>query len=125
MSTTTTGSTVESVQKFVTTGGLAFGALAAVAPGLLHRVYGTGDLGPGGLHMTQLWGTAVAATGVLGLMMPPEDRQRALAVAAAMNTANALLATAASGLPARARLGSAVSFAVFAAVSAYGALSDG
>lgn len=122
----TTAPTVQSapsVQQFLTAGAVVFGAVGAVAPRLLHRTYGTGDVDAGGLHMTQLWGTAVMATGVLGLMAPPEDRQRALATAAVMNVTNALFATTASGLPARTRVGSAVSSAVFAAAATYGALA--
>ncbi len=109
------------IQQILCVGGIATGALAALAPGLFHRLYGTGEVDDIGLSMTRYFGNALAAGSVLVGLADDEHRKTALGVAAAFNCTSALLSFAAGDVPVGTRIRAGLTSAAFAGLAAYGA----
>ena len=99
-------------------GAVGFGALAVLAPQLMARTYGL----PGNPHfsfMTRLWGTRTLAFGAMYFAADSDSaRQKVAVAAAAMNSADSVIALASPGISLRTRLMGALTTAMFAAGAA-------
>lgn len=105
-------------------GAVGFGAVAFLTPRAFAGVYGLGK-DPHTRVLTRLWGTRTAVLGAIALGVgSPQDQRAVMTAAAAMNSADALLAATASGISLRGRVLGSMSSAAFAAALAYGLANE-
>lgn len=76
--------------------------------------------------LSRLWGSVLTALGTTVLTAEPgADRKQALMALAAMNSVNSVAPLVTSGLSGRTKVSAALTSAVFAGASAYGASLEG
>jgi hypothetical protein len=108
----------DDIQKAVGVGSVAFGAVAALTPGLFLGMYGVPD-DANVRTMTRLWGTRTAVLGALVFRLEGSENQRQLmTMAAGMNAVDAAI-VAASDAPTRARVLGSLTSAGFAGALGY------
>ena len=109
----------DDIQRAVGVGSVAFGAVAALTPGLFLGMYGVAA-DANVRTMTRLWGTRTAVLGFLVFTLEgTENKKKMMTMTAAMNAADAALVAAAGGIPARARILGSLTSAGFAGALAY------
>ena len=108
-------------QQILAVGGIATGALAALAPAAFHKLYGTGEVDGKTLSMTRYFGNALTASSVLVALADDDQRSTVLTTAAVFNATSALLSFTGEGVPAGTRIRAGLTSAAFAALSALGA----
>ncbi len=109
-------------QQILAAGGIATGALAALAPDAFHRVYGTGEIDDVARSMTRYFGNALAASSVLVGLADDDQRSSVLTTAAVFNATSAVISLLpAEGVPAGTRARAGLTSAAFAALAVYAA----
>lgn len=103
-------------------GALGFGVAGLIAPATVAAVYGFPETTPEQRYTTRLWGSTLAALGVIGFLEDGLDDRTYLQVGAALNGVQAVAALL-SPVPVRSRLMSAATSAAFGA-AAFAALRE-
>jgi hypothetical protein len=109
---------VDTLIRAAGTGGVAFGALATLAPKAFLAAYGVRDRGAALEFMTRAWGTRSAVLGALTIVESADPaRKRLVTAVTVMDAVDALLLLR-SGLPAKTRIMGALTSGAFAVVGA-------
>lgn len=109
----------EDIRKSTAIGGLAFGAVAALAPRVFGGIYGMPN-DPHVKTMTRLWGTRTAVLGTALLLADrPADQRRLMMMATAMSAADTVFIASAGGTSVQGRVLGAITSAGFAGAGAY------